>query len=80
VRSRAKWLNGKGDGWYVGGGGVARAREDFRKISGDLLLAVAERSESNKPLVYKQLCAVVEGTYHLLRRRAGFILGENLEF
>ena len=61
-------------------GRVAWGWREFRQMFLVPLPAWAERSKSNKLLVYKQLCAVVEGIDHLLRHRAGFILGENLEF
>jgi hypothetical protein len=71
---------GQGNGWDAGLGEVAGSCWIPKKISSESQPELPERSKSNKLLVYKQLCAVVEGTYHLLRRRAGFILGENLEF
>src|SRR3954452_8423087 len=72
VLSRVKWLSCKGDG-------IVRERAIPGKVSSESQPVMQERSKSEKLLVYKQLCAVVEGTHHLLRRRAGFILGENLE-
>jgi hypothetical protein len=52
---------------------------DFSEVMPRIAARMGGKKQSNKLLVYKQLCAVVEGTDHLLRRRAGFILDENLE-